>query len=78
MNPSESQYLSVEAMSDEALLAELIRRRRDVLHDDDTTERATEQWIVVKLEEAALWICEKRARHHIGEDALLDWLIEVI
>lgn len=33
---------------------------------------------VTNMEQAGLWLCEYRAQCHLGEDALLDWLREVI
>ena len=33
--------------------------------------------VFAKLEEAALWLCQWRAREHLGGDALLDWLREI-
>lgn len=67
------------AVSLQALLAAGIveaRRMRDHPHARDSVRQLS--LIVTKLEEAALWYCEQRARDHVGSDALVDWLTEVI
>lgn len=61
----------------EELLAQSIERARARRDEADERDRVQLSVFVTRLEEAALWLCEHRARAHLGENALLDWLREV-
>jgi hypothetical protein len=52
---------------------ESARQTRDAAKPQDKRELAL---VVTKLEEAALWLGEYRAKEHQGADAILNWLRE--
>lgn len=56
----------------EELLAQSIeaaRKRRD-----ESSDKREMSLVVTKLEEAALWLCEWKAREHNGDNSITDWL----
>jgi hypothetical protein len=58
----------------DATLAQAITEARDLLANEDAGDKRQLALVVTKLEEAALWLCEWKAREHLGDQALLDWL----
>lgn len=57
-------------------IAQAIEEARDLRDQADPDKREL-ALVVTKLEEAGLWLCESRAREHLGDNALLDWLREI-
>ena len=61
----------------EALLAAAIEAARRRLDEADPRDKRNAALVVTKLEEAALWLCEGKAREHLGDQAIIDWLLEI-
>jgi hypothetical protein len=60
-----------------SLLAAAIERARADRDSAEARDKRELALVVTNLEQAALWLCESRARAHLGEQALLDWLLEI-
>jgi hypothetical protein len=60
-----------------SLLAASIERARADRDSADPRDKRELALVVTNLEQAGLWLCESRAREHLGEQALLDWLLEI-
>ena len=60
---------------EDADLRELLARTLEAAYEEQKENPGREiSLVVTKLEEAALWICERDAEQHLGQNALLDWL----
>jgi hypothetical protein len=69
---------TVDEATFERLLAECIERSRRARDETQGPESRSLALVVTNLEQAALWHCNGRAMLHLGDNALIDWLLEQI
>lgn len=70
MNPQDAVTLSEK-------IAQAIEQARELRDQADPEDKRELALVVTNLEQAGLWLCESRAREHLGDNALLDWLREI-
>lgn len=58
-------------------IAQAIEEARELRDQADPQDKRELALVVTNLEQAGLWLCEARAREHLGDNALLDWLREI-
>lgn len=58
-------------------IAQAIEQATTLRDDPDVGDKRELALVVTNLEQAGLWLCQWRAREHLGDQALLDWLREV-
>lgn len=75
--PTRAADPTIAEASYERLLAEVIERARQLRDDANSRDKRELALVVTNLEQAALWHCQHRAMAHLGDQALLDWLLEV-